>query len=64
VLDAAYEWLCRRRREYSANADVWSKRRPNNGGNGATLGGGLNACQPCIVRSAEDVHLGMECTRS
>ncbi len=27
VLDAAYEWLCRRRRDYSANADVWSFRR-------------------------------------
>jgi RNA-directed DNA polymerase len=23
VLDSAYEWLCRRRRDYSANADVW-----------------------------------------
>jgi RNA-directed DNA polymerase len=27
VLDSAYEWLCRRRRDYSANADVWSLRR-------------------------------------
>ena len=27
VLDTAYEWLCRRRRDYSANADVWSLRR-------------------------------------
>lgn len=27
MLDAAYEWLCYRRREYSANADVWSFRR-------------------------------------
>ena len=27
VLDSAYEWLCRRRRDYSANADVWSFRR-------------------------------------
>jgi hypothetical protein len=27
VLDAAYEWLCRRRRDYSADADVWSLRR-------------------------------------
>jgi hypothetical protein len=27
VLDAAYEWLCRRRRDYSANADVWAFRR-------------------------------------
>jgi len=27
VLDAAYEWLCRRRRYYSANADVWGFRR-------------------------------------
>ncbi len=27
VLDAAYEWLCRRRRDYSTNADVWSLRR-------------------------------------
>jgi hypothetical protein len=27
LLDAAYEWLCRRRRDYSANADVWSFRR-------------------------------------
>ncbi len=27
VLDAAYDWLCRRRRDYSANADVWSFRR-------------------------------------
>jgi RNA-directed DNA polymerase len=24
VLDSAYEWLCRRRRDYSANSDVWS----------------------------------------
>ena len=27
VLDAAYEWLCRRRQNYSANTDVWSFRR-------------------------------------
>lgn len=27
VLDAAYEWLFRRRREYSANSDVWAFRR-------------------------------------
>ncbi|MCH8240261.1 MAG: group II intron reverse transcriptase domain-containing protein [Proteobacteria bacterium] len=27
VLDTAYEWLCRSRRDYSANADVWSFRR-------------------------------------
>ena len=27
MLDAAYEWLCRRRRDYSANADVWALRR-------------------------------------
>ena len=27
VLDSAYEWLCRRRREYSANSDVWAFRR-------------------------------------
>ncbi len=27
VLDSAYEWLCRRRRDYSANADVWAFRR-------------------------------------
>jgi len=27
VLDSAYEWLCRRRRDYSANSDVWSFRR-------------------------------------
>jgi RNA-directed DNA polymerase len=27
VLDAAHEWLCRRRRDYSANADVWTFRR-------------------------------------
>jgi len=27
VLNAAYEWLCRRRRDYSANADMWSLRR-------------------------------------
>ena len=27
VLDEAYEWLCRRRRDYSAKADVWSFRR-------------------------------------
>ena len=26
VLDAAYEWLCGRRRDYSANADVWTFR--------------------------------------
>ena len=24
VLDSAYEWLCRRRRDYSANSDVWA----------------------------------------
>jgi hypothetical protein len=24
VLDCAYEWLCRRRRDYSANSDVWA----------------------------------------
>jgi hypothetical protein len=27
VLDSANEWLCRRRRDYSANADVWAFRR-------------------------------------
>jgi hypothetical protein len=27
VLDAAYGWLCRRRRDYPANSDVWSFRR-------------------------------------
>lgn len=27
VLERAYEWLCRRRREYSANSDVWAFRR-------------------------------------
>ena len=27
VLDSAYEWLCRRRRDYSVNSDVWSFRR-------------------------------------
>jgi hypothetical protein len=27
VLDAAYDWLCRRRWEYSANSDVWAFRR-------------------------------------
>ena len=27
VLDRAYEWLCRRRRDYSANSDIWNFRR-------------------------------------
>ena len=27
VLDTAYDWLCRRRRDYPADADVWSLRR-------------------------------------
>jgi hypothetical protein len=27
VLDAAYEWLCQRRCDYSANAGVWGLRR-------------------------------------
>ena len=27
VLDAAYGWLCHRRRDYPADADVWSFRR-------------------------------------
>lgn len=27
VLDAAYQWLCRRRRDYSANSDIWNFRR-------------------------------------
>jgi hypothetical protein len=27
VLDSAYEWLCRRRRDYSANSGVWAFRR-------------------------------------
>jgi hypothetical protein len=27
VRDTAYEWLCRRRRDYSANSDVWVLRR-------------------------------------
>jgi hypothetical protein len=27
VLDSAYEWLCRRRRDYSANSDAWALRR-------------------------------------
>jgi len=24
VLDAAYAWLCQRRQDYPANADIWS----------------------------------------
>ena len=27
VLDTAYDWLCRRRRAYPADADVWSLRQ-------------------------------------
>ncbi len=27
VLDAAFEWLCQRRRDYPDHADVWSFRR-------------------------------------
>ena len=27
VLESAYEWLCRRRWDYSANSDIWSFRR-------------------------------------
>ena len=27
ILDEAYEWLCHRRRDYPANADIWSFRR-------------------------------------
>jgi hypothetical protein len=27
VLDRADEWLCRQRRDYSANSDVWAFRR-------------------------------------
>ncbi len=27
VLDVAYDWLCRRRRNYPADADVWSFRQ-------------------------------------
>jgi hypothetical protein len=27
VLDTAHEWLCRRRRDYSANSNVWAFRR-------------------------------------
>jgi RNA-directed DNA polymerase len=27
ILDAAYTWLCARRRDYLANSDVWSFRR-------------------------------------
>ncbi len=27
VMDTAYDWLCRRRRAYPADADVWSLRR-------------------------------------
>ncbi len=27
VLDTAYGWLCRRRRDYPADADVWSFRQ-------------------------------------
>jgi hypothetical protein len=27
IPDTAYEWLCRRRRDYSANSDVWALRR-------------------------------------
>ncbi len=27
VLDAAYDWLCKRRRAYPADADVWSFRQ-------------------------------------
>ncbi len=27
ILDAAYAWLCRRRRHYAADADIWSFRR-------------------------------------
>ncbi len=27
VLDAAYDWLCRRRREYPSHANIWDFRR-------------------------------------
>jgi hypothetical protein len=27
VLDTAYEWLCRRRRDYSPHSDIWAFRR-------------------------------------
>ena len=27
VLDAAFAWLCKRRRDYPADADVWDFRR-------------------------------------
>lgn len=27
IIDAAYEWLCQRRQEYSANSDIWNLRR-------------------------------------
>jgi len=27
VLDAAYDWLCRRRKDYPANVDVWRFRQ-------------------------------------
>ena len=27
VLDAAYDWLCRRRQEYPSHADIWDFRR-------------------------------------
>ncbi len=27
VLDTAYDWLCKRRRNYPADADVWSFRQ-------------------------------------
>jgi hypothetical protein len=27
VLDTAYQWLCRRRQDYSANSDIWGFRR-------------------------------------
>jgi hypothetical protein len=27
VLDTAYDWLCRRRRDYPDHADVWDFRR-------------------------------------
>jgi hypothetical protein len=27
VLNSAYEWLCRARRDYPASADIWNFRR-------------------------------------